>query len=180
MASLVGQDRLAEGDVQVLARPAGVLALQLAQFQVRGAELLRDALGLGFQRRGGLVVVGGHAGIHRKRQAHQRMAEQQALDLRQRQHADDLPCPLGIQVERGVAEDVADQALPGGAVEEGGLRAPEHEGVPPRRHGRVGRGQPPDLQGVHAQWARKMRSMRPQRKSCSSICRRSSMRPMFT
>ena len=60
------------------------------------------------------------------------MAEQAALDLDQRKHRDDLPVALGEQVMGAMAEHPFHDAPPLDAVEEGRVRAAEHEGVPAR------------------------------------------------
>jgi hypothetical protein len=60
------------------------------------------------------------------------MAEQAALDLRQRQHALDLAVLLDIIKPGLVAERLFDDLLPPGQVEEGGVRAAAHERVPAR------------------------------------------------
>ena len=91
LASSSGRIGLAEGDVQILPRPVGVA--RAAAGAARGGRrrvAAPCAAASASSAARGLVVAGGHAAIDGKRQADQRMAEQQALDLRQRQHADDL------------------------------------------------------------------------------------------
>ena len=171
----VGQDGLAEGDVQVLPRPVGVARLR--RCAARGAStprLLRELLGLVLPAPArGFGAVGRHAAVDGERQADQRVAEQQALHVRQRQHAFDAAVGFGVQEVRVVAEDLAQDLLPAGAVEEGGLgqamtkasqrRAAAASCTDRRLDGRHGRsGMQRQLAIAGAARSRKMWSMRPQ------------------
>ena len=60
------------------------------------------------------------------------MAEEPALHLRERQHADDRRVALGEKVVRAVAEDRLEDLFPAGAVEERRLGAAFDERVPAR------------------------------------------------
>ena len=97
----------------------------------RGVD--QRASGFGIGRRG--------AAVDGERQRDQRMAEQPALDLGQRQHADDVAVALGDEVVGAMAEDVFDDPAPADAVEEGRLGAAVDECIP---RGGVGRHERPD------------------------------------
>jgi hypothetical protein len=72
----------------------------------------------------------GRAAVHAERHRAERVAEQPALDFRERQHALDLAVLLHV-IEPGLdAERAFDHLLPAGQVEEGGVGAAAHERVP--------------------------------------------------
>lgn len=75
-------------------------------------------------------VLSCHAAIDSERQAGQRIAEQRALDMRQRQHARDAALIVRVKKVRVVAEHVPHEMLPATAVEEGGVERCLDEGVP--------------------------------------------------
>ena len=100
----IGVDRLAEGDVEILAGPVRVPALAIAHLEVIDAKLARQVAGRLLERRVGRVVGGDDAAVDAERRRDQGVAEQQALDLGERQHATDLAVALGEQVVRAVAE----------------------------------------------------------------------------
>jgi hypothetical protein len=105
-----------------------------------------------FQSRGRRRAAGSHPAINGKGKRHQRVPEEQALDLRQRQDTLDDTRTLGIEKMRTMPEDLTHDALPPGLVEKGGFLAGFNERVPaidgPRvvgiqaadadRHGRYG------------------------------------------
>ena len=67
----LGQDRLAEGDVQLLPRPVRMAGLEVAIFQVLHAKLTGQAVGLGLEQGKRLLAGiggGGDAAIHAERQ----------------------------------------------------------------------------------------------------------------
>ncbi len=82
------------------------------------------------------VVGRDDAAVDAERRRDQRVAEQQALDLGERQHADDLAVALGEQVMGAVAEGALQHVLPVGEVEEGavGVRTRRRRS---RRRGRL-------------------------------------------
>ena len=114
-----------------------VTSIDIAQLQVASAQVQGDLLGMSLQRIGRCRIAGRHTAVIRKRQAHQRMAKQQALDLGQRQHALDAAVALGIEEMGRVTEDLVQHPLPACAVEKGRLRAAQHKGVPARCRGSV-------------------------------------------
>ena len=180
----VGQDGLAEGDVHLLPWPIFMAALQLAQFQVIDTQALRQAFCLRFQQLRAGLIFSRHAAIDGEGQARQRLAEEHALDMRQRQHAGDAALLLRVQEVGLMSKHLQHDVLPAGAVEEGGLRACQHKGVPQRSAADVsGR---KTFDGGHGSQlgalapGRKIWSMRPQRKSCIRLCRRPSVRAMLT
>jgi hypothetical protein len=59
--------------------------------------------------------------------------EEQALDLGERQDADDLPAALGEQVTRAMPEAALEDRAPAGAMEERRLAAVLDECLPARR-----------------------------------------------
>ena len=67
----------------------------------------------------------------------QRVTEQDALDVRERQHAFDAPGPLHIQKMRAMAKDLGDDLLPAGAMEKRRAAASCDESVPTRRLGPI-------------------------------------------
>ena len=82
------------------------------------------------ERRGSALTTRRHAAVDAERQAHQRIAEQRGAHVPERQHALDEAALLRVEKVGVVAEDAAHDALPAGAVEEGGLGAGHDEGVP--------------------------------------------------
>ncbi len=153
-----------------------------------GADLLSDALRFLLQRQGRFLVAGGHAAVDAEGQAHQRMAEEQALDLGQRQHADDLAGTLRVEEIAAMAELLFDQPEPGGAMEEACAGAGQDKGIPGLGNSSVMRRKALDGEvGLHqagleieAPRPRKISSMRPQAKSPSNCLMRSWVREMFT
>jgi len=179
------QDRLAEGDVQILARPVGMAHLAMAQLEMLHAQPARGRIGRLLQSGRGLLVVRGHSPIHAERERHQGIAEQPALDPRERQHALDFSRTFGVEEEGAMPEDLLEERLPAGAVEEARLRAVHDEGIPARRiprgelahrdrarsvHGEACPG------GVHGRVSGNTASTRPQRKSRSRRPMRACMR----
>ena len=134
---VVGQDGLAQADIEILQRPILVPSTDVAQFQVACTKTPCDLLGLSLQRIGRSRIAGRHTAVIRERQAHQRVAKQQALDLGQRQHALDAAVALRIEEMGRVTEDLVQHPLPACAVEKGRLRTAQHKGVPARRRGSV-------------------------------------------
>src|SRR5690606_2448833 len=65
-------------------------------------------------------------------------AEQAAVHMRQWQHAPDLVARASEQEMRVVPEDLAQDALPAGAMEERGRRTRCDESVPARHRGGIG------------------------------------------
>ena len=109
--------------------------LEIAAFKMLHAKLARQAVGLALEQGNGVatgICGGGDAAIDAEWQGRQRMTEEPALDLGQRQHGNDLAIALGKQEERTVTKHRAHDLLPGRQVKEGGLRAGTHEGVPAR------------------------------------------------
>jgi hypothetical protein len=183
----VGEQGAPEGDVELLARPLGLERLAIAQFEVLHAQATTEFDGRPVQGAAGLVVDRGHAAVHGKRQRYQRMAEQQAPDLGQRQHADDLVAALGQQVVAGVMEHPFEDLAPAEAMEEARLRAGEHEALPAfaiagqtRPHADARIAEQGVLHGVHAARKPNTSSTRPQRKSPSRRSRRLSVLPRLT
>ena len=80
----LGQDFLAEGHVQVLARPGRLAGLEVAQLEIVRAQLLRQLDRVRVQLGDRLRVGGCAAAVHAEGKRHQRVAEEQASDLRQR------------------------------------------------------------------------------------------------
>ena len=83
------------------------------------------------QRLGRVGRVGHHAAVVQKRQRGQRVAEQQALDLHERQHAGDLRRRVARdQIDRFVAERVREYAAPAPRVVAGVVAAGVDERCP--------------------------------------------------
>ena len=70
------------------------------------------------QRVLGVGIVRGGSTVDAERQRHQRMAEQAAPDLGQRQHAADRVAALGDQVMAAMPKDVLEDLAPADAMEE--------------------------------------------------------------
>ena len=79
----------------------------LAQLQVPGVQLVGERGRAGDQRGRSLVVVRGHAVRVEVRQTHQVAAEQQALDVGERQVADEFALAAGLDGVDLVAEALA-------------------------------------------------------------------------
>src|SRR6185369_4686162 len=82
---LVGQDLLAKRGVELLHRPGGVTRRDVAELQMRNAQAASELLSGVLERLGSLLVARRDTTVDGERQADERMAEQQALDPRQRQ-----------------------------------------------------------------------------------------------
>ena len=102
----------------------------VAHLQVLDAEAAREVAGGSFERRVRVLVGRDDAAVDAERRRDQRVAEQQALHLGERQHADGLAVALGEQVMRAVAKRAVQHVLPLGQVEERALGVAVDEGVP--------------------------------------------------
>jgi hypothetical protein len=96
-----------------------------------------ECLRLQFQRLGGCRTGGRHPAIDRKGQGDQRVPEEQAFHLCQRQYPLDHTGTLGEKKVCAMTEDLAQDSLPAGLVEKGGLRTRFNEGVPACQRSRV-------------------------------------------
>src|SRR3569623_1212852 len=135
----IGVDLLAEGDVKIVfARPVAVARCAIAEFEVIDAALARQLDCRRLKRAGRLGVDRGHAAVHAERQRAQLMTEQAAANLTERQYAFDDAVTLRIEKIAAMPEGAFEHAGPAGAMKESGLRACDHEGVPPIG---IGRGQ---------------------------------------
>ena len=110
---VVGLDRLAEGDVQIGA-PDPVAAcrrrLSVAELDRAGAGAAEQCRGVRLQCGGALGIGGEQTAIDAEWVGDERVAEQQRLHLRQRQHAGDGAVALGKGEECAVAERRLDYA----------------------------------------------------------------------
>ena len=93
-------------------------ALPVAHLEVINAQAPCEVAGGPLERSVRRLVGGDDAAIDAERGRDQRVAEQEALDLGQRQHAHDFAATLREQVVRAVAESAAQHVLPFGEVEE--------------------------------------------------------------
>ena len=195
----IGIDRLAEGDVEVLAGPVRVPALPVAHLEVIDAKLTRQIAGRLLERRMGHLVCGDDAAIDAEWRRNQGVAEKQAPDLRERQHTADLAIALGKQVVRAMAKGTRaahpairrggrtclpgergrTRSRPGGRIPgtDGPrqLHAPQSD-PPPARLTVAGRR---PGRGCHALQTPKTSSMRPQLKSPSNRSRRDAIESRF-
>ena len=138
-------DRLAESDVKILANPFRMLAPAIAQFEVVDFEPACKVTGRVGERRMGGGVGSDDATVHAERRRNERIAEQQALHLRQREDAADLalrvipPAGNGKRCPKDCFEDVLpfrevkkrtfgvclDERVPGRAIRQGELTHPD-------------------------------------------------------
>ena len=182
----LGQQRPAESHVQLLLRPVGLGPDAIAQFEVLHAEIAGQVDRSTVQCAAACRVTGGGTAVDRKRQRHERIAEEQAAHPGQRQHAAELPAAFGNQVMRAMPEHFLQDFAPLDAVEERRIGTRGHE-VRPRlavavairshrgRRVRFDR----KIEGLHAASISNTRSMRSQRKSERSRCSRDSVRSRF-
>ena len=134
------------------------------------------------------VIVHGSPAVDGERQRHQRMPEQQAVDLRQRQDAGYLAASLGEQVVGSVPEHALDDVAPSDAMKERRVGTARNEVIQRARSSlrerpyleRPVHCKPIRIVGVHAASRSKTRSMRSQRKSLSSCRNLSSVRLRLT
>jgi hypothetical protein len=82
-------------------------------------------------------LAGRHPAIDRKGQRDQRVPEEQAFHLRQRQYPLDPHRHARRKKMRAMTEDLAQDSLPAGLVEKGGFRTRFNEGVPACQRSRV-------------------------------------------
>ena len=114
----VGVQRLAKPHVQILLRPVRTPGRATAEFEMLDVERVGKRRGRFDQRAPASGVGRRRAAVDAERQRHQRMAEQAALHLGQRQDAGDRARTLGDQIVRAVAKDVLDDLPPADAVKE--------------------------------------------------------------
>ncbi|MCY1520667.1 hypothetical protein D9M68_554490 [compost metagenome] len=126
----LGQDGLAEGDVELLHRPVGVAAVNVAKLQMIGAQFDRQALCFGFECGRDSLRFGGHAAVHGKGQPGERIAKKPALHMGQGQNTLDLAILLGKEEIRGMPEHITNDGLPPRSVEERGIGTLRNEGLP--------------------------------------------------
>ena len=188
----VGRELAPERHVQVLPRPAGTLRCAVAKLEVLDAERSREVDRGVDERPLGVRVARGRSAVDAERQRHERVAEEAALHLRERENAGDLAAALGQPIVRPMAEVVLEDAAPADAVEERRLRAAPDECVPPlgvtRREvaNDEGCGSAPEARHRfrrdphHSPPFRKIRSTRSHRKSATSRRRRDSICPRLT
>ena len=151
----VGQDRLAEGDIQILRRPLRMARRDIAKFQMVDAKFPRQFLCRIFQCRRGIGIDGCNSTIDGEGQCNQCIAEQPAIDMGKRQDAADSGIVFGIEKIGGMPEHVPDNSLPGRTMKEARFRTSEDELIPARSSGSVGRIEMPDLQHAGQASARK-------------------------
>jgi hypothetical protein len=99
-----GRNALAKTDVEILRRPRRVALTKISHLQMVDAKAPGGRLRLQFQRLGRCRVAGRDATVDGKRQRDQRVAEEQAFHLRQRQNPFDHPRPLRVKKMRSMAE----------------------------------------------------------------------------
>ena len=127
------QDRLAEAGIQVLARPARLARAAIAQLEVGDAQTPAKRLRRAMQG-GDCVRLGRrHAGERAERQRDERMAEEEALDFGERQHAGDAGGALREKIMRAMAEAAFDDLLPPAAVKERRVGTKLDEPIPVQR-----------------------------------------------
>src|SRR5262245_43519169 len=129
---LVGEDRLAEGHVELLPRPSRLAHDAVLELEMGYAEPLGELARRSVEERDRRRVSRRDAAVHAKRQRHERVAEEETLDLREGQNADEAPRALREQVIGAVTEAVRDDFLPARAMEERRLQAARDERVPAR------------------------------------------------
>src|SRR5215510_6787972 len=91
---LVGEDRLAEGHVELLPRPSRLAHDAVLELEMGYAEPLGELARRSVEERDRRRVSRRDTAVHAKRQRHERVAEEETLDLRERQNADEAPRAL--------------------------------------------------------------------------------------
>jgi len=104
----------------------------VAHFDVLDAEVASEGLRSVDETLRRLGIVGGRAAVDRERERRQRVAEEPALHLRERQDADEVGTTLGDEVVSAVTELVLEDLAPADAVEERRRRATLDERFPAR------------------------------------------------
>ena len=117
----------------------------IAQFEAIDAKPFRQGLRLVLEGRRGRSRFGDNSAVDRERQRDQRVAEKEALDMRERQYAFDAPSPPRVQEMRTMPEDLPDHLLPAGSMEKRRPAASRDEGIPPGGPGRVTHSQRPNF-----------------------------------
>ncbi len=107
-----------------------MLRLAIAHLEMSDPELGGEIAGGACEGSVSLRIGGNDASIDTERRRHQGMAEEQALDLRERQNSADFPAALRVQIVRPVPEGSSQHVLPFGQVKEGALGVLVHERIP--------------------------------------------------
>ncbi len=97
------------------------VAVDVAQLNAVGAELASQIARAGGERRGCFCVPRDHSSIVGKRQRHDRAAENQGFDERERQDADDVTAPPRGWKRALVTEDAGEDVAPRPEVLDGSL-----------------------------------------------------------
>ncbi len=103
LASTLGSIGLRKVTNRSCCGQSGSYNVAIAQFKMIDPQLARQFGRCCVQQAARVLIVHRSPAIHRERQRYERMPEQQALDLRQRQDAGDLAAALGKQVVRADA-----------------------------------------------------------------------------
>ncbi len=133
----IGIDGAAKGGVEILlARPVGMRSGELAIFQAIGSESRHQGDRGAVERLACRLVERRRSAVDAEGSRDERIAEESAGDMDEREHAADLAAPLGKEIIGAVAETVGDDSAPAGPMEEGRRAASCDKRVP--FHGAVG------------------------------------------
>src|SRR5690606_1800915 len=102
---------------------------KIAQLEILDPELGRELVGARLEQWRGRRVSGDSA-VRAEGQRHERVPEEQASNLRERQYRDDVAAALRVEVPRAVTELLLEELRPRGKMEERRVGADAHERVP--------------------------------------------------